>query len=139
MELSEQNEKQLRAMMLMSGALVILSLMLILRVNRSLLTSGGHGLNGSGIGLIIPIALVSLALFYTSISKGEKASRDLEESKLLRTRIIVVIVAFLTGLLVLPAFDIEFISRAPRLMGLLLMLFPLVAIGGVISMYIRRR
>ena len=44
--MSDQMEKRLRSMMLMSGALVILSMLLIVRVNRSLLTSGGHGLKG---------------------------------------------------------------------------------------------
>ena len=136
--LSETNEKQLRAMMLMSGALVILSLMLILRVNRSLLASGGHGLNGPGIGLIVPIALVSLALFITSISKQEARSGEGVDSTLVRTRIIVVIVAFLVGFALFPAFDIQFLSRAPRLMGFLLMLFPLIVIGGVLSSFFRR-
>ena len=137
--MSDQIEKRLRSMMLMSGALVILSMLLIVRVNRSLLTSGGHGLTGSGIGIIVPIALVSLALFITSLSRGSAAVGDEEQSNLRRTRIIVVLVAFLLGMMIEPIFDLDLVSRAPRLMGLMLMSFPLVVIGGVISSYLRRR
>ncbi len=137
--MSEQTEKQLRTMMLMSGALVALSLLLILRVNRSLLASGGHGLSGAGIGFIVPIAVVSLALFLTSLSRGSADVADEGRSSLRRTRIIVVIVAFLLGLMIEPVFDLDLFSRAPRLMGLILMSFPLIVIGGVISSFLRRR
>ncbi len=74
----------------------------------------------------------------TSFSGRDEGSHNQNEAELRRLRIIVVVVAFFIGLMIEPVFNLDLVTRAPRLIGFMVILFPLVMIGVVISTYLRR-